>query len=391
MINKINQEISKDKTNKAFMILSALGIIFVIDAHVWSRISFFAQIFPYDSFFMPMFVFISGYFFKEKYIDSFKSVLTFIKNKFQKLIVPYIGWIIFYGIFTTTLTNFGVLNFEKWEILPLIGNIFCLGTSFGFNSPAWFVPLIFYVSVIYIVIRKLLQKHWNEPLAMVIFFILGTIAVYQSSTQEFIEGRMLVAKILFFLQFYELGIFFKKHLEEKFDKANFITVTALCIFINIVLIFIYGSKISFPNCAYMGGFETDNVILPMITTLTGTAFWLKISKALVPTIGNSKIVNFISNNTFFIMTHHLTIKALFNGLLILGKKYGIDKLQSVDAIKFKSSAWYVYTDNQAIWIACFFFTLAGTLALCLIYTKGNQYFKFMIKKVISNIRNTKHI
>ena len=49
------------KENKAFMILSALGILFVVDEHLGRPIAFLSQIFPYDSFFMPMFVFISGY------------------------------------------------------------------------------------------------------------------------------------------------------------------------------------------------------------------------------------------------------------------------------------------------------------------------------------------
>lgn len=51
------------KSNKAFMLLSAFGIIFVLDSHCGAVLGF-ARLFPYDSFFMPMFVFISGYFFK---------------------------------------------------------------------------------------------------------------------------------------------------------------------------------------------------------------------------------------------------------------------------------------------------------------------------------------
>lgn len=50
------------KSNKAFMLLSAFGIIFVLDSHCGAVLGF-ARLFPYDSFFMPMFVFISGYFF----------------------------------------------------------------------------------------------------------------------------------------------------------------------------------------------------------------------------------------------------------------------------------------------------------------------------------------
>ena len=48
------------------MLLSALGIFFVVDMHAGSPFGIFNSIFDYESFFMQMFVFISGYFFKEK-------------------------------------------------------------------------------------------------------------------------------------------------------------------------------------------------------------------------------------------------------------------------------------------------------------------------------------
>ena len=50
------------KSNKKFMILSAIGIIMVVDSHTWGAFNIFANYFPFNSFFMPMFVFISGYF-----------------------------------------------------------------------------------------------------------------------------------------------------------------------------------------------------------------------------------------------------------------------------------------------------------------------------------------
>ena len=53
---------SVKKRNMTFNCLQALLILMVIDDHVSSRIGLLTSIFPYDSFFMPFFVFISGYF-----------------------------------------------------------------------------------------------------------------------------------------------------------------------------------------------------------------------------------------------------------------------------------------------------------------------------------------
>ena len=70
---------SNRKQNKQFMILSAIAIIFVVDAHAWGPLAVFTNFFPYNSFFMPMFVFISGYFFEK---DNLDRPLYFIKKKF---------------------------------------------------------------------------------------------------------------------------------------------------------------------------------------------------------------------------------------------------------------------------------------------------------------------
>ena len=61
---------AKEKSNKQFMLLSALGIFFVVDMHAGSPFGIFNSIFNYESFFMQMFVFISGYFFTEKNIHQ---------------------------------------------------------------------------------------------------------------------------------------------------------------------------------------------------------------------------------------------------------------------------------------------------------------------------------
>ena len=45
----------KQKSNKTFMILSALGILFVVDAHAWSPLGLMTNFFPYNSFFMPIY------------------------------------------------------------------------------------------------------------------------------------------------------------------------------------------------------------------------------------------------------------------------------------------------------------------------------------------------
>lgn len=61
----LNQVKPKSR-NQTFQWLEALAIIMVIDDHVSTRVGILSSVFPYNSFYMPMLVFISGYFFKRQ-------------------------------------------------------------------------------------------------------------------------------------------------------------------------------------------------------------------------------------------------------------------------------------------------------------------------------------
>ena len=43
----------RTKSNKKFMLLSAIGIFMVVDSHTFTALNFFGDIIPYNSFFMP--------------------------------------------------------------------------------------------------------------------------------------------------------------------------------------------------------------------------------------------------------------------------------------------------------------------------------------------------
>ena len=75
---------SKQKNIK-FLILQTIGIILVVLGHK-GGINLFTDWFPIYSFHMPLFIFISGYFYKT---NSESNLIAFIKNKSKRLLIPY--------------------------------------------------------------------------------------------------------------------------------------------------------------------------------------------------------------------------------------------------------------------------------------------------------------
>lgn len=64
IIKKKSENIDRHR-NVTFSCLEAIAIIMVIDDHTGRHIDILSNVFPYNSFYMPLFVFISGYFYKK--------------------------------------------------------------------------------------------------------------------------------------------------------------------------------------------------------------------------------------------------------------------------------------------------------------------------------------
>lgn len=366
------------KSNKAFMILSALGILFVMDVHLGNPIGVLTKIFPYDSFFMPMFAFISGYFVNEANSHTGKDVLNFCISKARKLLLPYLGWTVFYNIISGILYQAGIWNIPALSLRELIYSVITSGVTSAFNSPAWFAPLLFCVSITFCFIRWLFRKAWNDHLAFTLFIVAGTTAICASRTGFNVPLHYMLLKIPFFLQFYYSGCYFRKYWEDLFDRLNIFVVCLSAVAVNIALMPQYRYVLEFPICSSMSGFLSDNPFLPFITSMTGTAFWLKISKFLVPFIGTNRLINEISDHTFFIMTHHIGVKHLFIGLCLLGYRMGLSVFSGIDVQQFLSDGLYLYNSHSWCTPICFVFSVTVLLLFC----RGWDCLKKTIRAII---------
>ena len=350
------REGTKEKTNKQFMILSALAIVFVVDAHAWSPLAIFTQFFPYNSFFMPMFVFISGYFFNEKHLEK---PLNYCKKKIIKLLVPY----------CLIMTMFFYLMWIVTSITPI-------SYRTQITMPSWFVPALFGVNISWFLLRYLFKKWWNEYVATVFLCIIGTVCVYLSKQGLNKTDWLPVLKVGFLMQFYQIGVLYRNKIQRYFEKIPTIIVIILTISINTMLQYITMNRIYFNNIHTMSGFLTDIYVLPLITSITGISFWLSISKKLEPVLGENRLVNYISNHTYTIMMFHMSFFVIYNFVIsripFVAKDFNFDT--------FYISVWYHYKPIYQFRVFYTFVGVFGPLGLHYLYEKIARYVKELLKK-----------
>lgn len=137
--------------------------------------------------------------------------------------------------------------------------------------------------------------------------------------------------------FYHFEYMYKRSIEKKLE-INSVAYFMILILIQLIL-FKMDGKLSY-EVVFMR-FNSKYIITPIIASITGILFWAKISEILVPAIGNSKIVNYISNNTYDIMHHHLFWLFVIN--LIILKLSNVLNLKGFNIESFRKTIYYAYT------------------------------------------------
>ena len=120
------------------MVLSAFAIIMIVDAHAQYGVGLFNSVIPFNSFFIPLFVFISGYFNK---VDGKTDLLGYIRKKEQSLLVPYFGFSVVGVILSLILYRikngtFQQVNYETF--LRYFMDAFTLGAPVTIVFSIWF-------------------------------------------------------------------------------------------------------------------------------------------------------------------------------------------------------------------------------------------------------------
>lgn len=359
-----------------FKLLYAIAMIMVVCGHTSNGgITLFNTWFPYYGFHLALFVFASGYFYKD---SDEQNIKKYIIKKIKKLLIPLFIYNIVYGIFDFILHNTGFaiggeLSLYNIFIMPIIS-----GHTFSFNLGGWFIIPLFMIEIFNILFRKILnfKNQKTKEIFLFFFYILTGILGNQLSINGYNTGWWLVLiRMLYFIPFFALGSLYKNILEKHDKKINNSIYLSTIVFIQFMLILIYKKPLSYTPSWCKNFYEGP--VMPIIVGYIGIAFWFRIVKILEPVIGKNKIINSIADNTYSIMINQ------FLGFFIVSLIYaGFAKYTSLftgfNFVKFKSDIWYRFLPrgvNQSLII----YVIAG-IAIPIFIQKGINVIKNKLKK-----------
>ena len=373
----------RTKSNKKFMILSAIGIFMVVDSHTFTCFNILGNFMPYNSFFMPMFVFISGYFNK---VDSSTKLWPYFIKKVRSLLVPYTG---------ISLAVFGIQQLINWiklgdEMTPVpqgyfayvLDRVVTVGSFGAIAEATWFVISLFVTLMVYAILKKLLHGIWNSYVMLALFTAAHIFVVYlaKNTDPQYLTYLLVPLKCLFLMPFLEMGVIYRDHIEKKHESlpAGFkIGLMFALLVVNAVrtLYLPNAYDLAFDRINDLSGFYSPYYVTPLISSIVGILFWLTFVDLIAKPVGESRFVNYMSCNTFWIMGFHILFFNIVNCILMLISRH-IAALPCFDIESFMGSEWYFWEigDNAKI-----LYVLAGVL--------GPLLFKWIFDKISSPVRN----
>lgn len=289
-------------------IARAIAIILVVCGHCdnftfWS-IEKFAGLF-----FMPLFIFISGYLFKDRKINSIHNLFSFLKRRVIPIYKYYLGYELIFYLFKNLFFQVGfysssVLYGDK-IIYPItnlnsipvdiIKIILCMGRE-PFCAAFWFFIALIFVTIAYATIRYFAKKlsgvideNLSINVGVLICFILGCLMRYTINIPRFSPALTLIL-------FYHLGnVYFVNK-----EKINFDNI--LICFLSFILLLILNN---FGSVSMNANLFKDPIFL-ILCSISGIYMIFYISKVIDNKTNKFRdVLAYIGQNTLAIIALHL--------------------------------------------------------------------------------------
>ena len=344
------------ETDVRFTFLKAVGIFFVVLGHVGPGVSLFAEDwFAQGPMKLPLFVFVSGCFYAAK---NDERVLPFLGKRARRLLVPYFVWNLLYGLLAWALRAAGVIDFGSPVTLKsLFWDPWVHGHQFQFNIAAWFLPALFLVSAVFVLLRFLLKKlHILNEWALLLFLFALSYVAIRFSQADYNHGPMLIPlRTAYFLFFYQLGFVCKTKLDGvRFPRPALFA--ALFLFSAAVTWCLAPTGAVTVWCVFTG-----SALGHLLSVVLSILFWLAVADALAPALEKLRLLKYVGENTFTVMMHHAVVIFAINSAFYVLSFTGV--LSSFDAEKYRAGVWYAVPLFGGKMLL--FYIAAGILVPCL--------------------------
>ena len=322
--------------NNTISIAKAFGIILMVIGHASCPTLLHNFIYQFH---MPLFFFFSGYCFKDKYLDDFK---TYSIRRVKGIYIPYVKYALLFLLLHNVFFHLNIYNdaygymgsvSQLYSHHDFIRRVIKITTSMSYEEQLlggyWFMKILFITSFLGYAFYKFLHSAKARYLGIGLL-ISGTVAL--SFSEEFSDFWYSIYLSCHAAIYFIAG---KEFSSLKIPQNWWFTL--ICLIGVIAISVIHPAPIGFTAQKYL--------LLYVIGALFGILFTHNVSKHIQKLPKVSQALTYIGNNTLTILTWHFISFKLVSLLIIYIYKLPIEQLATFPVITeyAKSGWWIAYT------------------------------------------------
>ena len=332
--------------------LKILGMVYLLFWHTEIKYLNIISI----SFFIQMFFFVSGYFYKDP-APGFNNYFHFIVKRIKSLYFPFIKYSLTFLLLNRLLVHLHIIS-EGYRIpvsMTSILNILKLNANQPLAGAMWFVAALFWTALLFLLLSAFLDlaedltgmTRSREVIRLILVTGCYFFGYHLTSKQILLPAHLDISFTM--LIFYYLGFIYRKY--EGRLRNNFL-LAAICL-----AILIYLSRIGFPAIASRQYTSPSHLLLCGIAG-TYFTFYLSVCAARITPDRLAGWINYMGENTMAILALHFLAFKLIHLIYIFSYNLPIQKLSAFPTIPESSQLW-----RWGYVLAGFFLPLLGTLAV----------------------------
>ena len=328
------------------LFLQTIGILAVVNGHYKAVNATVNSFFPYYSWHMPFFIFLSGILFARTYQN--RTLIQYFLHKCKTLLIPALFVNLCYGIIYYFLKRYHLvtygskISYKSFFVTPFTNN-----GQFGINISLWFILQLFIIEILINVLYRIprqTEKKFDGFLSL-IFFAISVYSFYVAKYNRKMFGTYyLLFRTGYLTIFFIFGMIYEKYLREKlinFDKP------VLGCFLSITIQSLTLMIIDWP-CTYntrtMTISENMPLLFPYFTFLTAAVFLVCLARCLAPVINNSGFLRFVGTNNRYIVYHHQFCGIMLGLFALIPAAAGrSDLVPNFSFADFRADKWYSFS------------------------------------------------
>lgn len=310
------------KRDQMMSIAKGIGIVLMVIGHAGAPKALWNFLYLFH---MPLFFFISGYFFRNS--ENSTELRQRLKKRFRRLYLPFVSWNLLFLLLHNPLFRLGFYNeefggnsiFTLNQIGANILKIFLkMEGSESILGATWFLRALLAAVIIVEVLSFLLRKKEKSEWYLLCVIIVGLIISLTLDSLLNINALRYITLFFMSALYFTIGYIFKKH--KSYFSLNWVCMLLLFI-ITLTFSIMYDKHLSITIIS-LEKVNPLTILLYLIISIIGILFILSLSKILTnSSVG--KTFSYCGERTMSILLLHLSAFRLVNWLKI--ELFGLPK------------------------------------------------------------------